>query len=206
MTSMQQWTTGQWAVFAVTIIIGLAAVALAYAARSAILGWTAPAPLRVATAAPATPRPRLMLTDRRPPSTVAVSGGWIEPTRHVPVIVGADGTWTDPALTDYLDGGIGALSAIQQAEADPIMETAAERDTWIHAYGDLKPMMTETAAAREAMRIAIEPAERKARLWLMHAGEVGARAVLTSWRMDTPTAELPALDYQYLTAYALLVS
>lgn len=178
MTSMQHWTTGQWTVFAFTVLLGLAGVAMAYAARSAVLGWTAPAPLQ--------PAPVAMLTERREPL----------PIRH------------DPMWQDYTTDGIGALTSIQHIEPDPGLRTAAElaaeEYAWVHAYDHLAPLMPETAKAREAMRIALEPVERKARLWLMRNGEVGARAVLTGWRMDTPTAEYPVLSLQYLLACALL--
>lgn len=179
MTSMQHWTTGQWTVFALTILMGLVAVAMAYAARSAVLGWTAPA----------APRPSLVLTERRQ----SVSGAW-----------------TDPARADYTDPGIGALPSIQHIDADPALRTAAEiaaeEYAWIHAYDDLTGLMPETDDAREKMRIALEPVERKARLWLMRNGETGARAVLADWRMSTPTAEMPTLDRHYMMARALLVS
>lgn len=180
MTSMEHWTTGQWTVFAVTILLGFAGIVMAYKARSAVLGWNAPAPLR--------PAPVAMLTERREPL----------PIRH------------DPMKQDYEQDGIGALTSILHVPVDPGLRTAAElaaeEYAWIHAYDDLKPLMPETAAAREAMRVALEPAERKARLWLMRNGETGARAVLTGWRMSTPTGAYPAIDHQYMMARALLVS
>lgn len=57
--SLQHWSTGQWSVFALTVAIGLAGVAMAWAARSAVTGWTAPAPMRFAAHAPAAALPEI---------------------------------------------------------------------------------------------------------------------------------------------------
>lgn len=205
MTSMQHWTTGQWTVFGLTIAAGLAAVALAWIARSAVLGWTAPAPLRTATHTLAA-RPTLVLAAARrplPPHDCNRHEPLIDPARQVPV-------QHDPMTIDYGSHGIGALPDLLVIDADPALRTsteiAVEEAAWINRYADLSGMMPETAAAREGMRVALEPAFRTARLWLIRCGEVGAKAELAGWRMDTPTGEWPAYDVQARLVHALLAS
>lgn len=196
MTSMSQWTTGQWAVFAVTIVLGLGAIALAYFVRSAVLGWTAPAPLRPVRREPTAAEMRRFRSN------------WLA-ARNAPAHV-LDSTWSDPMAADFTDPGIGALPSILAVDVDPTLRTSieisAEEDAWINAYADLSGLMPETDAAREDMRVAIEPAMRTARLWLTRAGETGARAALAEWRMNTPTGEYPSPYSQSRVAHALLAS
>lgn len=183
--SFQHWTPEQWSVFTVTVAAGIIAAAVLAVLRRA--RWTAPAPLRARGPAP---RPSIVLTERRQPMP----------------------RWTDPMRADFTDPGIGALSSIQAVTVDPTLRTVAEvqaeEGMWINAYSDLTYFMPETDAAREQMRVNLEPALRTARLWLMRAGEVGARAALTDWRIDTPTGEYPMLTTADLRPYAaaLLVS
>lgn len=219
MTAMQHWTTGQWVVFGLTIVVALGAVTLAYVARSAVLGWTAPAPMRIAPSS--TPRPSLVLAERRAIAArhapaMAITAGWIEPARQVPIIVGDSPTALpvqhDPMTLDYSSHGPGALRDLLEVVADPALKTsaeiAAEESAWINAYADLSGMMPETDKVRESMRVAIEPAMRTARLWLMRAGETGARAVLADWRINTDTGEIrnPFAITPRSVARALLVS
>jgi hypothetical protein len=181
--SFEHWTPEQWAVFTITVAAGIvAAVVLAVLHRTRYYDT------------PAWVDPRGMLTEQRRPAPRVI----------------APATWVDPMVADYTERGIGALSSIQAMTVDPTLRTAAEvqaeEDMWINAYSDLTYFMPETDAAREQMRINLEPAMRTARLWLMRAGEVGARAALSTWRMDTPTGEYAAIDRQQLMARALLVS
>lgn len=210
---MQHWTTGQWVVFFVTIAAGLAAMGLAWRVRSAVLGWTAPAPMRYA-AHTSTPRPSIVMAERRelassrPILRYDTGAGFITTDRLTPIIVGQ---WSDPMAADYSSHGVGALRDLLEVDADPALKTsaelAAEEHAWIHAYDDLSTLMPETVRAAEAMRVAIEPAMRRARRWLIAAGEGGAgRRGLTEWRIGTQTGEYPAVDRQYMTARALLVS
>jgi hypothetical protein len=183
--SFQHWTPEQWSVFTVTVAAGIITAAVLAVLRRA--RWTAPAPLRARGPAP---RPSIVLTERRQRAAA----------------------WTDPMRADFTDPGIGALSSIQAVTVDPTLRTVAEvqaeEDMWINAYSDLTYFMPETDAAREQMRINTEPAMRTARLWLMRAGEVGAKAVLADWRIDTPTGEYPMLTTADLHPYvaALRVS
>jgi hypothetical protein len=206
MTSLQHWTLEQWAVFGVTIAAGIAAATLLYVARSAVIGWTAPAPLRRVEHT-STPRPSLVLTQQRQAVAAryapawAIEAGYIEPTRQVPIIVGAD--WTDPAmLDDFTDPGIGALSSIRALDDSDEMQTTAELDAWINAYADLGALMPETDAARETMRVNLEPALRTARLWRVRGEGGPARQQLNDWRMDTPTGEHRMLTTADLGPYA----
>jgi hypothetical protein len=161
---MEFWTQEQWIAFTGLSVSGVAAVVLLTMGLRAMRGWTAPAPLRLA---PAHAMPR---------------------TVHMTA-------WTDPMRTDYADPGIGSLSSIRAVSADPALvtehERAAAEDAWVHEYDDLSGRTPETDAALVAMHANLEPAMRTARRWLMEAGETGARAVLNTWRMDTPTGEYP---------------
>jgi hypothetical protein len=195
MTSVQQWTDGQWAVFAVTIAAGVAAAVLLYAARSAVLGWTAPAPLRRAALTSA-PRPSLVLTERRAIAAVPLDPRSIDPAYLAEYMRPlTDRDWRDPMAADFTDPGIGALSSIQAVDVDPTLKTSAELhaelDAWVNAYADLTPLMPETAAAAEQMRIALEPARRTIELWRMRGEGGPARRALNDWRMDTPTGAFP---------------
>jgi len=205
--SMQHWTPEQWGVFAVTIAAGVIAAALLYAARSAVLGWTAPAPMRRAEVV-LTPRPSLMLTQAR--MTDAEIERFKERWNEAHANGRPAAEWLDPMRADFTDPGIGALASIQAIDADPQLRTAAElqaeEDDWINAYADLTPMMPETAKAHEQMRVALEPAMRTAKLWRIRGEGSTARQWLNDWRMDTPTGEYSPIDRQYFTAYALLVS
>lgn len=217
---MQQWTDGQWVVFFVTIAAGLAAMGLAWRVRSAVLGWTAPAPMRYAEH-PSTPRPSIVMTERRElassrPMMLAdyiVPPMWHDmpiagPGRELPIIVGE---WSDPMAADYSSHGVGALRDLLEVDADPALKTsaelAAEEAAWINAYADLSALMPQTDRARAEMNTAIEPMMRRARRWLYAAGEGSpGRRGLTEWRIGTPTGEYPAVDRQYMIARALLVS
>lgn len=175
---MNAWTDDQWIAFWLLSVAGAAAVALLTMGLRAMRSWTAPAPLRLAGAhAAAAPYPHR--------DTIAVAA----PRRTTEAIE------HDPRRIDYSRHGIGALSSIQAVKANPALvtkhERQAETDAWINAYADMSGMMPETDKAAEAMRVNIEPALRKARLWLMRNGETGARAALATWRMDTPTGEYP---------------
>jgi hypothetical protein len=189
---MEYWTQEQWLAFTGLSVSGVAAVALLTMGLRAMRAWTAPAPLRFAPAH-AMPERRALAVKRAP--------AWA-----------AEAGWTDPMRTDYTDPGIGALSSIRAVAADPALVTGHERqateEAWIHAYDDLSGRMPETDRAAETMRVNLEPAMRKARLWLMQAGEIGAKAVLNTWRMDTPTGEYPNpfLITQPAVAAALLES
>jgi hypothetical protein len=209
MTSVQHWTPEQWAVFAVTIAAGVVAAGLLYAARSAVLGWTAPAPLRH-VAHTSTPRPSLVLAQQRAPlPELTSSTDWVaaalDRARPLPVIVGAGGVenWVDPTMADFTDHGIGALPTIQIMTVDPTLKTSAELhaelDAWVNAYADLSSLMPETDAARETMRVNLEPCLRKARAWRLR-GERGRE--LNDWRMNTPTGEWPMLTTADLAPYA----
>jgi hypothetical protein len=208
MTSMQHWTPEQWGVFTATIAAGLIAAAVLAVLRRG--RWAPPAAHRVRGPGP---RPSLVLTQARPTSAEVerfkVMWREIHANARQPMTV-LDATWVDPMKVDYTDPGIGALTSILAVESDPALRTAAEvdaeEDAWINAYADLAPLMTETAAAVEAMRVALEPAMRTARLWRIRCEGGPARQALNDWRMDTPTCELPPLDKQYMTARALLVS
>lgn len=184
MTSMQQWTPEQWAVFTVTIAAGVIAATLVAVLRRA--RWAPPALLRARGPGP---RPTVVRAVARAPLAV----------RH------------DPMELDYTDPGIGALSSIQIMTVDPTLKTStelrAETDAWVNAYADLSFAMPETAQAAEDMRITLEPVLRKARRWLIQGGEGGAgRKGLADWRIGTATGEYPRIDRQYLMARALLVS
>jgi len=207
MTSMQHWTPEQWAVFAVTIAAGVIAAALLYAARSAVLGWKPPAPLHIlATGKP--PRPSLVMTERRYAAlaTALDRTTWIEPSHNVPIIVADD--WTDPTLSDFTDHGIGALPTIQALGDTDEMQTSAELAAWVNRYADLSALMPETDAARETMRVNLEPVMRKARLWRVRGEGGPARQQLNDWRMHEHTGEYPMLTTSDLRPYAaaLLVS
>lgn len=190
---MNDWTQAQWIAFGGWSVAGTSAVVLLVMALQTVRGWTAPAPLRLAHAAGHTgPRPSITrAVERRPLPAVS---------------------WTDPMRSDFTDGGIGALSSILAAEADPALvtehERTAEDDAWVHAYADMSAMMPETAAAAETMRINLEPALRKAHLWLIRAGETGARAALAEWRMSENTGEIrnPFAITPRSVAHTLLVS
>lgn len=204
---MQHWTPEQWGVFAVTIAAGVIAGALLYAARSAVLGWTAPAPMRRAEVI-VTPRPSLMLTQAR--MTDAEVERFKERWNEAHANGRTAAEWLDPMKADYTDPGIGSLTSVLAIDDDPQLRTAAElraeEDAWIRAYEHLESMMPETDAAFERMRINLEPAMRTAKLWRIRGEGSTARQWLNDWRMDTPTGEYSPIDRQYLTAYALLVS
>jgi hypothetical protein len=202
MTSMQHWTPEQWAVFGLTIAAGIAAAILLYAARSAVLGWPAPTPAR-RVAPTAVPRPSLVLAERRTSidrDMRVVLADAYEATggvkHHLPA-------WVDPMAADFTDPGIGALSSIQAMTIDPTLKTSVELSTeesaWVNAYADLSDQMPETDAAVEQMRVALEPALRKARAWRIR-GERGRD--LNDWRMNTPTGEYAILTTNDLAPYA----
>lgn len=169
---MEFWTQDQWVAFTGVTMSGVGAIMLLMLGLRAMRGWNAPAPLRLA------------------PAHAIEYRGTSKPAARLP----GGGSWTDPMRADYTDPGIGALSSIRAVADDPALFTEHERrtaeDEWVHAYDDLADRMPETAAAAEAMRVAIEPALRKARLWLMQAGETGAKAVLANWRIEEHTGEL----------------
>jgi hypothetical protein len=207
MTSLQHWTPDQWAVFGVTVAAGVAAAVLLYVARSAVLGWTAPAPLRRVEHT-STPRPSLVLTERR--ALASLPAAW-EPGSIVSSAYLAAHTvplpaWIDPMRVDFTDPGIGALSSIQAVSVDPTLRTSAELhaelDAWVNAYADLAPLMPETDAAAEQMRVNLEPVLRTARLWRVRGEGGPARQQLNDWRIDTPTGEYPMLTTADLAPYA----
>jgi hypothetical protein len=201
--SFQHWTPEQWSVFTVTVAAGVIAAAVLAVLRRA--RWTAPAPLRARGPAP---RPSIVRAQLR--MTDAEIDAFKDRWRASYGNGTPAATWIDPMRADFTDPGIGALSSIQAVTVDPTLRTEAEIEAedraWVGAYSDLTYFMPETDAAREQMRINTEPAMRTARLWLMLAGEVGAKAVLADWRMDTPTGEYAPIDRQHLMARALLVS
>ncbi len=173
---MQFWTESQWVAFIGVTTAGVGALMLLLLALGTIRSWATPAPLRLVPAHAA------HFSSRPAPGVL---------TMHA---------WQDPMKADYTDPGSGALTSVLAVEADPALLTERERqaaeDAWVHAYATITDdMLPETLAAAETLRINIEPAMRTARLWLMRAGEVGARAALASWRMDTPTGE-------YLSPYS----
>jgi hypothetical protein len=195
---MQQWTDGQWTVAALTIVAGLAAAVLLWRVRSAVIGWTAPATYRAAHTS--APRPSLVLAAARTPLPDADFDAFKERWREAyrdgrPAVRVLDAAWTDPMRVDFTDPGIGALSSIQAIDVDPTLKTSAELhaelDAWVNAYADLTPLMPETAAAAEQMRIALEPARRTIELWRMRGEGGPARRALNDWRMDTPTGAFP---------------
>lgn len=202
MTALQHWTPEQWSVFTVVIaagVIAMAVLAVLHRAR-----WT-PQPLR-RVAPTSAPRPSLVLTERRTPSFAFDPSMRLDDTIALGQI--ARDEWVDPMAADFTDPGIGALASIQALGDTDEMQTTAELDAWINAYADLRFAMPETAAAREQMRINLEPAMRTARLWRMR-GEGGAgRRALNDWRMDTKTGEYPMITTSDLHPYvaALLVS
>lgn len=172
---MSAWTQDQWIAFYGVTAAGIGAVMLLMLGLRAMRQWAAPARLRP-HAAHTAHVPSRMLAMPLPPRADRTAAA----------------AWQDPMKADYTQGGVGALSSVLAAAADPALVTEYERRAWINAYADLSGAMPETDAATEAMRVNLEPALRKARVWLMRSGEVGARAVLASWRMDTPTGEYPS--------------
>lgn len=186
MTSMQHWTPGQWAVFTVVIGAGLIATAVLAVLRR----YTAPALLRARGPAP---RPSIVAAQAR------MTDAQVDAFKDRWRAAYDNGTpaveWLDPMAADFTDPGIGALSSIQAAEADPALHTAAELSAelsaWINAYADLGRLMPETAAAAETMRVNLEPALRKAHLWRIRGEGSEQRQRLNDWRMDTPTGEWP---------------
>lgn len=204
MTSMQQWTPEQWAVFTVTIAAGVIAATLVAVLRRA--RWTPPALLRARGPAP---RPTVVRAQVR--MTDAEVDAFKERWRAMYDSGTPVAQWLDPMRADFTDPGIGALSSIQIMTVDPTLKTStelrAETDAWVNAYADLSFAMPETAQAAEDMRITLEPVLRKARRWLIQGGEGGAgRKGLADWRIGTATGEYPRIDRQYLMARALLVS
>lgn len=178
MTSMQHWAPDQWAVFTVTIAAGLIAVTI-LGALQRTRRYVAPA-LRRAIAPP--PRPSIVMAERRQPIPRA------EPWPF-------DDRWLDPMAADFGDPGIGALSSIQRVTVDPTLRTSAElhaeEDAWVNAYADLSPLMPETDAAVEQMRVNLEPAWRKVHLWRLRGEGGEQRQRLNDWRMNTSTGEWP---------------
>lgn len=200
--SFEHWTLEQWAVFTVTLAAGIIAAAVLAVLRR----YTAPAPLTLPDIH-RVPRPSIVMTERRALAVTAPRHlPYIEPSRHVPIIVGE---WTDPMAmseTDFTDPGIGSLSSIQATATDPALRTAAEISaelkSWVNAYADLSGSMPETDAVREAMRITLEPALRKAHLWRIRGEGSEQRQRLNDWRMNTPTGEYPMLTTADLRPYA----
>jgi hypothetical protein len=194
MTSMQHWTPEQWAVFTVTLAAGLIAAAVVAVLRR----YTAPALLRAGGPAP---RPSIVMAERRT-HTADVGRRMTQPLP----------TWVDPMAADFADPGIGALSSIQAITVDPTLRTSAEisaeESAWINAYADLSGLMPDTAAAAETMRINLEPALRKARLWRVRGERGSGDRALNDWRIDTATGEYRILTTADLAPYAaaLLVS
>lgn len=204
--SFEHWTPEQWAVFTLTIAVGLAAVAvLALAGRRYVPpNLTLPDVRRV-------PRPSIVMAERRAvvaryAPAWAAEAGYVERTRPLPVIAGELPGWVDPTVADFTGPGIGALSSIQAVTVDPTLRTeaeiSAELDAWINAYADLSGLMPETAAAAETMRVNLEPVLRKAHLWRIRGEGGPARQALNDWRMGTETGEYPLITTSDLRPYA----
>lgn len=204
--SFEHWTPEQWAVFTVTIALGICVLAvLALAGRRYVPpNLSLPDVRRV-------PRPSIVMTEHRARNFAAEWRASYDAspaplTRPLPIIVGELPDWVDPTIADFTDPGIGALSSIQAVTVDPTLRTeaeiSAELDAWINRYADLSGLMPETAAAAETMRCNLEPVLRKAHLWRIRGEGGPARQALNDWRMDTATGEYRLITTADLRPYA----
>lgn len=117
--------------------------------------------------------------------------------------------YADDPVAEHLAAGPGSLTTLREQEerdtlirithADLIDPEIAERfafafDRPAHAPGRTEASVIDEGGIMVRFEVALEPAMRTARLWLLqgqseHRGGASARAELDRWRINTPTGE-----------------
>lgn len=168
-TAIDAWTQQQWGVFVTVIAAGLLAALLA--------------PVAVRTRADVRAR-RWTPSPGRHVAPRALAA--LYPARALPVV---------PGVREFLDEvsahvapGAGSLTSLREVGPGHIVAAEPLVDADI-----AESVGAALDAALETFRVAVEPAMRTARLWMLRGGETYAENALRTWHLLEQTAEYPTV-------------